>query len=80
MHENSFQMKYLEQKINIVDLAYDIIDMHKRLIEQERQIEHLKEYENKYNQLLNDSIKQSNNMIGNCLTMLLSKGENNERH
>lgn len=68
-------MKYLEQKINIVDLAYDIIDMHKRLIEQERQIERLKEYENKYNQLLNDSIKQSNHMIGNYLTMLLSKGE-----
>lgn len=67
-------MKYIEQQINIVDLAYDIIDMHRRLIEQERQIEHLKSYESKYNQLLNDSIKQSNNMIGNCLTMLLSKG------
>ncbi len=73
-------MKYIEQQINIIDLAYDIIDMHKKLIEQERQIEHLKYYESKYNQLLNDSIKQSNNMIGNCLTILLSKGENNERH
>lgn len=73
-------MKYLEQKINIVDLAYDIIDMHKRLIKQERQIEHLKEYESKYIKLLNDSIKHSDHMMGNYLTMLLSKGENNERH
>lgn len=70
-------MKYTELKIDIVDLAYDIIDMHKRLVEQERQIEHLKEYENKYNQLLNDSIKHSNNMTGNYLNAILSKGENN---
>ncbi len=68
-------MKYTERKIDIVDLAYYIIDMHKRLIEQERQIEHLKEYENKYTQLLNDSIKHSNNMMDNYLTAILSQGE-----
>ena len=49
--------------------------MHKRLIEQERQIEHLKEYENKYTPLLNDSIKHSNNMMNNYLTAILPQGE-----
>ena len=60
---------------NIVKLANEILDMNFTINTQASEIKRLKEYEKKYNELLNSQTKHNNTMMGNYMGALLGKGE-----
>jgi hypothetical protein len=59
---------------NVVDIAYQIIDMHRTIISLQDEVETLREYKDKYHKLLDSSISHSNQMIGNTVKLLLTPG------
>lgn len=60
--------------INIVDLAWQIIEMQRTILEQERKIERLARIEKDYNELLDSSLKYGNAMMGNMLKLYMTPG------
>jgi hypothetical protein len=58
---------------DVVDFAYQIIDMQRIIEKQAEEIERLREYETRYHRLLNKSISDGDAMISQ-LTELLLKG------
>lgn len=59
---------------DLVDLAYQVIKMHKTIEEQELEILRLQVIERDYHKLLDDSISHANAMMGNTLKMLMTPG------
>lgn len=60
--------------LSVVDLAKQILQMNNTILQQKEELERLKGYEKKYNDLLNDSLSHSKTMIGNTVKMLMVPG------
>jgi hypothetical protein len=45
--------------MNVVDFAWQVIEMHRTILDQEREIERLTRIEENYNDLLNSSVEHS---------------------
>jgi hypothetical protein len=61
-------------KMDIVDFAYQVIEMNERIRDLEVENERLRRFEHDYNELLNDSLAHSQVMIGNTLKLFLTPG------
>lgn len=60
--------------MDVVDFAYQVIEMHERIRDLEFENERLRRFEHDYNELLNDSLAHSQAMIGNTLKLFLTPG------
>lgn len=60
--------------INVVDFAYEIIEMDRIIKSQQKEIDRLSEYETKYRELMDSSIKHGEKMMANMLSVLLVPG------
>lgn len=60
--------------MNIVNLAWQIIEMHRTILEQEREIARLERIEKDYNELLDSSLKHGSAIMGNVLKMRMTPG------
>lgn len=60
--------------MGIVELAYQIIDMQRKITRQEREIDRLLSIEQDYNDLLKSSINHSAVMHRNMLDLFLTPG------
>jgi hypothetical protein len=60
-------------KIDVVDFAYQVINMQNELYELSMEVERLKEIELKYKLLLQESYDHSTQMTNNLFGMLLDK-------
>lgn len=60
--------------MNIVDMAYQIIDMHEELAELRAENTRLRGYKKKYDDLLNESVQHGEQMMRNTLDMLVTPG------
>lgn len=58
----------------VINFAHDILDMHRELVQLRQEVERLKEYEQKYFDLLSESIIHSQDMMGNILMLTLTPG------
>jgi hypothetical protein len=61
-------------KMDIVDFAYQVIEMNQRISDLEFENNRLRRFENDYNELLNESLAHSHAMIGNTLKLFLTPG------
>jgi hypothetical protein len=61
-------------KMDIVDFAYQVIEMNERIRDLEFENERLRRFEHDYNELLNDSLAHSHAMMGNTLRLFLTPG------
>lgn len=59
---------------DVVNFAHDILDMNQELVMLRKEVERLKEYEQKYFDLLSESIKHGQDMMGNILMLTLTPG------
>jgi hypothetical protein len=57
--------------IDVVDMAYQIIDMHAEMMALREEVTRLKYYEKKYTALLNQNIKDGEKMVSTVITGLL---------
>lgn len=64
----------MKNQVSIVDMAYEIIDMHKTIEYLEQEVIHLKQYEKKYLALLDDSMRHSHKTMENLLKLTLTPG------
>lgn len=60
--------------MNVVDLAYQIINMHHKIIVQAAEIERLEKIEKDHRDLLDSSIQHNQHMAGNLLKLVLVPG------
>jgi hypothetical protein len=56
---------------DIIDIAYQILEMNDIIQNQKKEIENLKHYQKLYNELLDSSRKHAEEMMGNTFKMLL---------
>jgi hypothetical protein len=61
-------------KMDIVDFAYQVIEMNQRISDLEFENNCLRRFEHDYNELLNESLAHSHAMIGNTLKLFLTPG------
>lgn len=61
-------------KMNIVDFAWQVIEMQRTIDAQERQITRLLRFEEDYNALIKSSEAHSNAMMGNVLKLCMTPG------
>ena len=61
-------------KLDIVDFAYQVIEMQNRITDLEIENSRLRRFEHDYNELLNDSLAHSHVMMGNTLKLFLTPG------
>jgi hypothetical protein len=61
-------------KMDIVDFAYQVIEMNQRISDLEFENNRLRRFEHDYNELLNESLAHSHAMIGNTLKLFLTPG------
>lgn len=59
---------------NVVDFAYQIIEMESIIEEQARKIERLEQVEKDYHKLLDESLYHGQAMMGNMLKLFLTPG------
>jgi hypothetical protein len=64
----------LESDFSVVDFAWQIIDMDRKLGEQAAEIAHLREYKAMYEAEINRGIEHGQKMMGNLLTLCLTPG------
>lgn len=57
-----------------VDFAYEVIQMSERLRDLEMEVEHLREYKEMYDRLLNDTLAHNERMAGNMLKIAATPG------
>lgn len=62
-----------QPSMDVVDFAYQIIDMQRTIERQAEEIERLREYETRYHRLLNKSISDGEAMIGQLAELVLVK-------
>lgn len=68
--------EYFEpKKTSAVDMAYEIVDMHRLIQKLSDEVEDLREYKQKYFDLLNGSIEHGEKMIGGLLTLAMKIGD-----
>ena len=56
---------------DVVDIAYQIIDMHKEIITLQEEVIRLKYYEKEYHALLNQNIKNGEKMMDSLMGLLM---------
>ena len=61
-------------KMDIVDFAYQVIEMQDRIERLEFENNRLRRFEHDYNELLNESLAHSHAMMGNTLKLFLTPG------
>jgi hypothetical protein len=61
-------------KLNIVDFAYQILEMQDKIIYLELENSRLSKYEADYNELLNSSLNHNAAMMGNILNLCMTPG------
>jgi hypothetical protein len=61
-------------KLNIVDFAYQIIEMKNKIIDLEIENERLRKYESDYHDLMDESMKHNAAMMGNILNLCMTPG------
>lgn len=74
MHNEYATLEDLTEATNIVNIAYQIIRMHKTILRQKQQIIELEEYRKNYIELLNNSVKHGDKMMHNMLQILMIDG------
>lgn len=62
-----------QPSMDVVEFAYQIIDMQRTIERQAEEIERLREYETRYHRLLNKSISDGEAMIGQLAELVLVK-------
>ncbi len=60
--------------MDVVDFAYQIINMQRRIKELECELQRVSKYEEEYRTILDGSIKHSETMMRNTIKMLLTPG------
>jgi hypothetical protein len=73
-NQHKDKMKPNVPKMQVVDFAYQVIDMQRKIEHQEYQINRLLQVEQDYNDLLNSSMNHSRKMMDNMLTLCLTQG------
>lgn len=58
--------------MHVVKFAYQVIEMQGRIDYLESEVERLRQYERKYHEEIDASIKHGEKMMGNWLSLLLS--------
>ncbi len=61
------------ERINLIMLAHEILNMQAQLDQQEMELEELREYRRKYFELMNDDIKKGEEMVGKTLATLVNR-------
>lgn len=61
-------------KMNIVDFAWQVIEMQRKIDDQEHEITRLMQIEEDFNELLASSTEHSRVMMGNVLTLCMTPG------
>jgi hypothetical protein len=61
-------------KLDIVDFAYQVIEMQNRIVDLEIENERLRKYEFDYNDLLDSSMKHNSAMMCNILNLCMTPG------
>ena len=61
-------------KLDIVDFAYQIIEMQNRIVDLEIENERLRKFESDYHYLLDSSMKHNSTMMSNILDLCLTPG------
>jgi hypothetical protein len=61
-------------KTDIVDFAYQIIDMNRKIEQLEHENEELRDYKEKYMDLLDSSMSHNASMMGNILNLCMTPG------
>ena len=61
------------ERINLLMLAHEILNMQAQLDQQEMELEELREYRRKYFELMNDDIKKGEEMVGKTLAALVNR-------
>lgn len=61
-------------RYSAVDFAYEVIQMSERLRELELEVEHLREYKEKYDLLLSDTLAHNERMAFNVLEIVATPG------
>lgn len=60
--------------MSAISLAYEIVDLHQRLEDAEREVTRLRHIETQYEALLRSSISHSHAMMGNVLNLCMTPG------
>lgn len=63
------------RRSSAIDMAYEIVDMHRKLERLQGEVFELQEYKQKYFDLLNQSVAHGEHMIGGLLTLALKLGD-----
>ena len=61
-------------KMDIVNFAYQVIEMNRRISDLEFENNRLRRFEHDYNELLNELLAHNHAMIGNTLKLFLTPG------
>lgn len=61
-------------KMNVVDFAYQIIEMNRKIIDLEIENKRLRGYEEKYHELLDQSLSHNEAMLGNIFKICTTPG------
>jgi hypothetical protein len=61
-------------KLDIVDFAYQIIEMQRKIVDLEIENERLRKYKSDYNDLLDSSLNHSSAMMSNILNLCMTPG------
>lgn len=67
-------MNKVEKFPQIVEIAYEIIDMHNLIKAQSREITRLQAIEQEYNTFVEASVKHNSGMMQNMMKVLLTEG------
>lgn len=60
--------------MNVVEFAYQIVEMHTRIQELEEEVRHLQKYRRDYAELLNSNIEHNQHMMAGLLQIVLTPG------
>ena len=61
-------------KMDVVDFAYQIIEMQTKIVELEIENERLRRYERDYQELMDQSLSHNATMMGNIMKLCLTPG------
>lgn len=64
----------LGANMDVVDFAYQVIEMHERIRDLEFENNRLRQYEHDYHELLHSSLAHNQAMMGNTLKLFLTPG------
>lgn len=67
-------MKEMPRKMNVVDFAYQIIEMDKEIRSLRSEVIHLTQYKEDYFKLLQESVRHGEEMLGGILQIAMTPG------